>query len=215
VRDLRSVATSYSKRAAAPEDPWVEGRVGLIAMGDALLLLHALHNVPKGSNVLILPQGALLADWQAVMTRALGHISPEIEPEFDAEKLKVINRIKTREEQREKPALHPVEPRALTRLERDGVIDFFTRPEPVLLDDVRDEITAILERTPQNPIAFIRRKVEEHPNPKAAEFFERWARQAGRAWRLYRDAAPAPVAAKAPEVKTPAKTPAETPAAES
>lgn len=195
VRDLRSVATSYSKRAADANDPWIEGRVGLFAMGDALLLLHALHNTPKGSRVLVLPQGALLADWRAVMTRALAHIAPSElqgkEPDFDADKLTVINRIKTREEQREKPALDPVEERALKRLTRDGVMDFFTRPEPVLLDDVRDEIAAILAKTPPNPVAFVRHKAEEHPNPKVQDFFKTWSRHAGQAWRRYRPNAPA------------------------
>ena len=188
VRDLREVATSYSKRAADPEDPWIEGRVGLIAMGDALLLLHALNNAPKGSKVMILPQGALLADWHSVMCQALKHISPEIEPQFDPERLKVINRIKQREEQREKPTLDPVEERALKRLTRDGVIGFFTRPEPVLLDEVRDELAEILTRIPPNPVAFVRNRAEEHPNPKVKEFVEQWARKASRAWREYRPA---------------------------
>jgi len=193
VRDLRSVATSYSKRAADPEDPWVEGRVGLFAMGDALLLLHALHNAPAGSRVMILPQGALLQDWRGVMTRALHHIAPSVlqgaDPEFDADKLKLINQIRTREESREKPALDPVEERALKRLTRDGVMDFFTRPEPVLLDEVRGEIAAILAKTPPNPVAFVRHKAEEHPNAAVREFFKIWSRHAGRAWQTYRPAA--------------------------
>jgi hypothetical protein len=155
-------------------------------MGDALLMLHALHNAPADAKILVLPQAALLADWQAAMTRAVAHIAPGTEPVFDPGQLKKINTIKKRAEEIEKPVLDPVEDRALARLKRDGVVDFFARDSVVELDALRGEIAEILTRTPPNPIAFIRHRAEDHPDPEVKVFFERWSRHAANAWRLYR-----------------------------
>lgn len=185
VRDLREVATSYSKRATDPGDPWAPGRSGLFAMGDALLLLHALHSAPKGSKVMILPQNVLLADWRAAMTRAVAHIAPGVAAEFDETRLKKIDKIKRQTMAKEKPVLELPEKRALNRLKRDGLVDFFARPDIMMLDDVRDEIATILAQTPPNPINFIRRQVADHPNPAVTKHFEGWSRQAARAGKLY------------------------------
>lgn len=185
VRDLREVATSYSKRAGDPGDPWVEGRVGLFAMGDALIMLHALHNTGPEANIMILPQGALLEDWRAVMTRALAHVAPGIPAEFDEKRLTRIDRIKRKTMAREKPVLEPAEKRALNRLRQDGVFDFFARKDIVMLSEVRDEVAALLERIPPNPIAFVRRHAENHTNPKVMEHFDRWARHARKSARAY------------------------------
>ncbi|MCA0873433.1 sulfotransferase [Seohaeicola saemankumensis] len=187
VRDPREVASSYTKRATNPDDPWVRGRIGLFAMGDAILMLHALHRAPPDANIMILPQAALLADWRAVMTRALAHIAPGTEPDFDPEALQRINGIKKRAARTEKPELTGVEERALKRLRRDGLVDFFARTDVVMLNDVREEIAEIIVRMPPNPVGFIRRLAGEHPDPEVETFFERWSRQASRAWRLYRD----------------------------
>jgi len=195
VRDLRDVASSYTKRAENPDDPWASGRIGLFAMGDALLMLHALHRTPAEANILILSQAALLKDWKSVMTGALSHIgpaqiSPGTEPDFDPDQLKRINGIKRRAARTEKPVLNENEEAALKRLRRDGVVDFFARKDVVPLNELRADIARLLDGTPPNPVAFSLRHAESHPNPEVKDFFERWSRQAGRAWRLYRDMPP-------------------------
>lgn len=176
VRDPRAVANSYSMRASAPKDLWQEGRVGLFAIGDALLLLHALHQVPADANVLIMPQNALLDDWSGAMQQAIAHIAPDIPAVFSPARLKRIDRRKKKFGSREKPGLEAVEERALKRMERDGVTAFFDRRDVVPLDAVRGEIGEILARTPANPVNFIHRLVADHPNPEALAYFDRWSR---------------------------------------
>lgn len=185
VRDLREVATSYSKREADPEDPWKPGRTGIFAMGDALLMLHALHNVPEGSNVMILPQNALLADWKATMTRAVGHIAPGVAAAFDEDRLKKINKVKRQTMAKEKPPLEDAERRALNRLRKAGLVDLFARDEIVMLEDIRGDIARIIKECPPNPVNFVRQRGADHSNPQVMEFFQGWSRQAARAARLY------------------------------
>lgn len=190
IRSLRSVAASYSMRAAMTADhTWPPGRVGLIAMGDALLLLRALASLPAAADVLIVPQAATLADWQAVMARVLAHISPGSEPEYDPDRLREIHKIRRRDARRAKPELADVEKRALARLRKDGVADFMARDQVLRLAEIRDEIAAILARTPPDPAGFVMRLAERHPDPAVAEYAAAWARRARRALQHFRAAA--------------------------
>jgi hypothetical protein len=186
VRDLRAVATSYSKRAGDADDPWVAGRTGLFAMADAILMLQALNAAPEDANILIVSQAALLADWRATMTRAVAHIAPDVVADFAPDRLRRIDHVRDRLSAQEKPTLSAVEERALRRLTKSGAVGFFARPDVVPLSQVRAEIADILTRTPPNPVNFLRRLLEDDPNPAVQGHFERWSRQATRAVRLYR-----------------------------
>lgn len=196
VRDLRAVATSYAKRAADPRDTWLPGRNGLFAMGDALIMLHALRCTPAGARILIVQQAALQTDWRAVMTRAAAHVAPGLAPEFATGALDSLEETKKQIQAQEKPALDEIAERALRRLERAGVPAFFSETGVVDLDEKRAEIDAILAETPPNPINFIRRMVEAHPDPEVKAFFDRWARHAGKAWQAYRPRQAAVMAGK-------------------
>ena len=183
VRDLRSIAMSYSTRAANPKDTWDSGRRGLFAVGDAIMMVHILLSLPDEANVLIIPQAALLDDWQATMTEAVGFIAPGIAASFNPDRLGEIDEIKTTQGSRTKVDLVPVEETAMRRIAGSGLNEFFTRGEIMRLADVRQELVAIRDKCPPNPINFMRRLVENHPEPTAPEFFERWSKLAGNAWR--------------------------------
>ena len=193
VRDPGSVAMSYAMREADPDDQWPEGRVGLFAMGDAFLLLHALHNAPRDARIRIMPQNALLEDWEGAMQIAAAHVVPGHEVAYSDDWLKKIQKRKRQARRKKKPNLVQVERQALRRLEKSGAVDFMNRSDVVDLNDVRDELAAIVDACPKNPVKFIGRLVEDHPNPQARPFYDRWARHVGRGWRGNR-AAQAPAA---------------------
>lgn len=185
VRNPRDVARSYSMRAGDPKDQWPEGRVGLFAAGDALLLLQSLLAVPETTPVLIVSQNALLADWRGVMQQALAHVAPGTEPTYSPEKLAYIDKRKTQSTRRPKPKLEAPERKAINWLERAGVSEFMSRPEPVILNDVRDEIRQILDQGPKNVVSYIKGMAAEHPNPAVPAHLDRWVRQATRARKLF------------------------------
>ena len=184
LRDLRAVAGSYARRAANARDTsWQAGRVGLFALGDALLLLHALRACPPEARVMVVPQSALQADWRAVMTRALAHVAPQAAPDFDPARL--VEAEQWRTGTTSYPDLSATEDKALKRLDRAGVTSFFARPKVALLEDLREEIDAVLAQAPPNPINFMRRHVAAHPNLEVQDHLCLWSRHAARASRLY------------------------------
>ncbi|MEP3633928.1 MAG: sulfotransferase [Shimia thalassica] len=183
VRNPRSVAISYSTRALKPEDPWREGRQGIFAVGDALMLVHALHHSPRDAEILIVPQRALLADWYGTMVKAINHITPNVPVDFNPEALEKINSIKTRQTNRQKVELQLIEERALRRIESIGLAELFDRDEVFTVRDVRDQLAQIVADGPRNPIGFISRMVAEHPDLRTHEYLEKWTRTAARTWR--------------------------------
>lgn len=183
VRDPKSVAMSYAMRAADPGDRWPEGRAGLFAMGDALLLLHALNNAPAEAKIRIMPQNALLEDWQGAMQIAAGHVIPGHEVAYSEDWLKKIRKRKRQASRKKKPDLVQAERQALRRLERSGAVAFMNRSDVVDLNDVRGELAEIVAACPKNPVKFIGRLVENHPNPQARVFYDRWAQHVNRGWR--------------------------------
>lgn len=186
LRDLRAVAASYTRRAANPRDKsWHPGRVGLFALGDALLLLHGLRACPPGARVLTLPQAALLADGRGVMTGALAHVAPGQPADFDPARLARIEDIREKAAAHSPPPPDPAERRALTRLDRDGVTALFARPDPAPLADLRPELDAALAKAPPSPINFVRRHLQGHANPHAPAFFDIWKRHAAKASQFY------------------------------
>lgn len=183
VREIRPIAMSYSTRAANPRDTWDTGRRGLFAAGDAVMLVHVLLNLPAEANVMIVPQKALLADWRAVMTKVVGHIAPGTPAVFNPERLGEIDEIKTTQVGRAKVELVDVEEEALARLEGTGLGALFTRDDVFLVNDVRDELAAIREACPPDPVAFVGSLAERHPEPTVVEYYGRWANLAGKAFR--------------------------------
>lgn len=186
LRDLRAVASSYNARAANPKDlSWDPGRVGLFAIGDALLLLHALAACPARARVLLVPQSALLNDWRAVMERAVAHVAPGAAPDFDPCRVRGLVAFCDRLVAPPPLRLDLAERRAFTRLDQDGVTDFFADPTPRLLTEVRAGLEALLESAPASPIRFVQRHLESHGTAEAHAFFPTWLRHATRASRLY------------------------------
>ncbi len=188
VRNPRSVALSYSTRSLNPKDNWHAGRRGLFAVGDALMLVHALHHAPRDARIMILPQKALLADWRATMTRAIAHIAPSIPADFNPAALEEIDKIKNRQTSRSKVDLEKIETRALNRIEQIGLFDLFDRDATFMLDEVRDDLARIVADGPGHPIGFITRLAGEHPDPLARAFAERWSNPAKRAWKQFKAA---------------------------
>ena len=191
VREVRPIAMSYSTRAANPRDTWDTGRRGLFAAGDAVMLVHVLLNLPPRTNVMIVPQAALLADWRAVMTKVVGHIAPGTPAVFNPERLGEIDEIKTSQVGRTKVELVDVEEEALARLEGTGLGELFSRDDVFLVNDVRDELAAIKAACPPDPVAFIGELAERHPEPTLMEYYGRWANLAGKAFqRMYKPQQP-------------------------
>ena len=186
VRNPRSVAVSYSTRSLNPKDNWKAGRRGLFAIGDALMLAHALHHTPRDAKILVLPQKALLIDWMATMEKAISHIAPGVSAKFNDVALEKINKIKSRQSSSKKADLEDVELRALKRIEKDGLFDLFNRDDAVLLDEVRDDLARIVHDGPGNPVGFILRLAADHPDPIAREYANRWAKPARRAWQSFK-----------------------------
>lgn len=191
VRNPRSVALSYSTRSLNPKDNWHAGRRGLFAVGDALMLVHALHHAPRDAKIMILPQKSLLVDWQATMTKAIAHIAPDIKAEFNPVALEEIDKIKNRQTSRTKVELENIELRALNRIERIGLFDLFDRDDVFMADEVREDVARIVADGPGNPIGFITRLAAEHPDQLARDFVERWTNPARRAWKGFKTSAAA------------------------
>lgn len=191
VREVRPIAMSYSTRAANPRDTWDTGRRGLFAVGDAIMLVHVLLNLPADTNVMIVPQKALLADWRAVMTKVVGHIAPGVEASFNPERLGEIDEIKTSQVSRTKVELVDVEEEALALLDGTGLGALFMRDDVFLVNDVRDELAAIKAECPADPVAFLEPLAQRHSESTVAEYYGRWANLAGKAWqRMYKPQRP-------------------------
>lgn len=189
VRDLRSIALSYSARAANVRDPWPAGRCGLYAVGDALMLIHVLNITQFASRIMVIPHKALLADWQAVMTRAVHHIDPAIEASFDEERLKVVEAFKRRAKKTSQLELSPVEENVLRKLEETALPEFLNRASPFTVDEVREELAAIAENTPRNPVRFLREMASMLPTQEGRDYFEQWRARARRTWKQLEAAA--------------------------
>lgn len=200
LRDLQAVAASYARRAGDAQDSWPAGRVGLFALGDALLMLHALAAVPARARVLLVPQQGLLTDPAGVMGRVVAHVAPDLAPGLTPAMGDALAGL--RHTARPAPLARPADPSpgpdpspdpdpdaaAWSVLARAGVPDFFATGQIRDLAACRDEIAALLAATPPNPVAFLRRQIADHPNPAAADFADRWRRHGG---RLMRSLAPA------------------------
>jgi hypothetical protein len=186
VRHPRSVALSYSTRSLNPKDNWHSGRRGLFAVGDALMLVHALHHAPRDAKIMILPQKSLLVDWKATMTKAVAHIAPSVSADFNPKALDEIDLIKNRQTSRTKVELENIEERALNRIERIGLFELFDRDDVFMLNDVREYLARIVSDGPGNPVGFINRLAAEHPDELARNFAERWNNPAKRAWKGFR-----------------------------
>ncbi|TYB84068.1 sulfotransferase [Oceaniovalibus sp. ACAM 378] len=210
IRDPHSVALSYSTRASNTKDRWNSGRRGLFAVGDALMLVHALHHAPQDAKILIMPQKALLADWRKAMSRAIEHIAPGVAPEFGEQALAEIDHIKTRQTRRDKVELEKIEQRALNRLDRIGLTALFDRDTVCDLDDIREDLARIVADGPGNAIGFIRKLAVDHPDELARNFADRWVNPAKRAWQGFNGGGAGGSAARNPAQK-PTGTPAEDP----
>lgn len=190
VRAPRAIALSYSTRAQTERDKWHVGRRGLFAVGDALMLAHALARFSEPERILVLPQNALLQDWKAAMVRVAAHVAPGHPVAYDADVLAQIDNIKSRQTKRRKLTLEPVEDQALRRLEKTGLSAFFDRDRIAPLSEVQAELAAILEQTPPNPVGFMRRLSAAHPAPEARAYFENWSAPASRLWAQLKPGAP-------------------------
>lgn len=185
VRNPRSVALSYSTRAMAKNDRWAEGRRGIFAAGDALMLAHALSNLKDTTNVLIVPQKSLLEDWRGVVDSTIKVIAEDWKLEFDDEKLQEIEKIKNRQSRRKKLELEDFEIQAITRLEDAGLSQFFEGTEPFFLNDRRQELSRIIHDLPPDPVDYIQNLCIQHHESAPKEYFKRWQNPAKKAWRTF------------------------------
>lgn len=182
LRDPEKVAKSYSTRASTTRDPWHEGRYGIFAFGDALMLAHVLAQVARPERVLLMPQQALLRAPRVATLKAMRLIAPQARHVFREEAMAEIAAIKSRQASRKKVDLVGKEKVAANKLRDAGLSAFFERPEAVRLSEVQHELRDILSKCPPYPVAFIKRLAAEHPEPKARAYVDRWSAHAARTW---------------------------------
>lgn len=187
LRGLDRVAASYAMRAADPDDSWPRGRGALFACGDALILLHALAQLPRTDHILTVPQARLTADWETVMSRALAHVAPDVPEGYREQDLVRIAKRRETSAARPKPApakLAQVERDALGKMRKIGAAAFFESDAIGPVSDRRDEIAAILAAAPPDPVKWMRAAVARHPdgqqNGAAQDFLRVWLNHVSR-----------------------------------
>jgi hypothetical protein len=184
-RSLRPVATSYFRRASEPDDQFANGRTGIFAAGDYLMLAHLLAHAPAG-QVMLLPHEALVKDWEQTMRAAIGFIAPGLNATFDPA---AIGKIKKRYEElkarpaRAEAALIPYEDSIVSEVEAMGLDTLLSRDVPYLVDDVQDDLRRMLPSLPK-VVPWVEARLADHPLPATRTFMDgKWREMAMTGWQ--------------------------------
>lgn len=181
-RDIGDVAQSYATRANLPGDTWPQGRHGIFAAGDMVVMLKALSELARG-EVMVIPYSAVLKDWPATFTEALQFLDPALEPNFDTGALRDIEAQHEKVANRLKPDLSPMDQRAVDRVRRSGAHDLLERDAPYLLSEVAADLPAVLEKLPRNPVNWVARLAREHPVAATRDFLPIWQQRVRKPWK--------------------------------
>ncbi len=184
-RSLRPVATSYYRRASDRDDQFANGRTGIFAAGDYLMLAHVLANAPAG-QVMLLPHEALVKNWERTMRAAIGFIAPGLDATFDPV---AIDKIHSRYEAlkarpaRAEAALIPYEDAIVSEVEAMGIDALLSRNMPFLIDDIQDDLRRLLPSLPE-VLPWIEARLADHPLPDARAFMDdKWRAMATTGWQ--------------------------------
>lgn len=184
-RSLRPVATSYFRRASDPDDQFANGRTGIFAAGDYLMLAHVLAHAPAG-QVMLLPHAALVKNWEHTMRATIGFIAPGLNATFDPV---AIDKIHSRYEalkarpSRAEAALIPYEDAIVSEVEAMGIDAILSRDVPFLIDDVQDDLRRLLPSLPE-VLPWVEARLADHPLPETRAFMEdKWRAMATTGWQ--------------------------------
>lgn len=175
VRDIDPVIASFATRALNPNDKWSEGRRGLYASAEAMLMARALANLPETARVMIMPQSALVKDWEHAARLMVNHVAPGHAFDLIPERLDEIERRFTRSKAKPKAELDKID-----LLLRDIVIDSglqeFLKDDRIRhLKDVQDDLRLIVERFGGDPLDLLDRAIEQSSSAEVAVFHKKWS----------------------------------------
>ncbi|QYK40371.1 MAG: sulfotransferase [Paracoccaceae bacterium] len=194
-RDVKSVALSFARRADDPEDDWDPGKRALFAVSDSMTCLRALAALGS-HDVMIMPNRAVIADWEGATRHALSWLLPDLGPaRFDPVNLAAIDdrlvKSKSHSAPQNAPSFTEAETRAITAFEATGADALLNRDRPFLLSEVRDEVAALAAALPTDQVSFMRGLVREDGRPITRKFFRKWQgvieRNEGREARVRKD----------------------------
>lgn len=184
-RDIKAIAESYNYRAQRPKDNFNAGRRGLFAVADLVLLLAALEQT-QAQHVLLIPNQAILADWQKSTRTACHFVDPSAEVSFERENVMWINRKRMWDQRRKKQLNFDPKPHdksdimAIKTLQDAGVDAVLNANQPLALKDVQSGVSDVLHRLPDDPIAWIEDLAAQHEADAVQAFAPGWAAQARR-----------------------------------
>ena len=184
-RDLRPVATSYFRRSQEESDRFHNGRTGVFAAGDQLMLAYMLAR-SDADNVFIVPHKALTKDWKATISSAVNFVAPGLTFEFQQEPIDKIHKryeiIKARPA-RDEASLTPYESDIVSEVEATGIDALLSRDVPFLLSDIQEELRGVVAKLPPL-IDYIKAKVDNHPLPSTRTYYaEKWIGMANAGWK--------------------------------
>ncbi len=179
VRDLRECTRSYSSRAESESDPWNAGRVGIFAVSDMMLLIDQVASLETDVEIMIIPYPALSRDWRKTMTKAAEFIVPGIEIEYDKDRLEWTEKARDKAKGKTRAELTDLDLEALALIDCDRIEALFLKDEPFLLSTIVEELRALRDDLPRQPLELLADLAARHKSPEAAEFmkpYQKWTR---------------------------------------
>ncbi|MEO0913390.1 MAG: sulfotransferase [Pseudomonadota bacterium] len=188
-RDIGESARSYGVRAVNPTDSWPPGRAGLFAVGDMILQIKALARLERG-EIMVVPYKALVADWERTMRTAIDFLAPDLDIVFNEERVAGLTRQKDRAKAKRDRVVSDNDGAVLTETDQagvdliaaEGVDELMSRETAFDISEVRSRLSAIADKLPDDPIAYVESMVERHENAATNEFFPRWHKWVTRGW---------------------------------
>ena len=179
-RKVRETAMSFQRRSTNPNDNFFDGRNGLYAALDMMLITRVVVGLTD-HDLMIVPNGHLVADWEGSMRTVATYIAPDTPVVFENMVVEDLNAAKDRKTETREASdieLTRVDEIAVRFVEKSGLDTLFDRPGPFLLSKVRSDLIAVLNELPPNLLRFAELRSAAHSNPAVAEYFPKWQKHA-------------------------------------
>ncbi len=182
-REPLRVAQSYNMKSREKRSGWPRGRSALFAAGDMMILLKTLaacarHHQPL--DILVVPQSALLMDWQTTLNAVADHLLPGVEVTCDTALVSDSVKFGARRQTLKRPDLSDTEATALAALDNAGAAAVLGLDEPCHIGRVGRHLAEVARALPDDHIEFISALARES-GPDVREYLTRWERIARRA----------------------------------
>ena len=174
-RDIAKVAQSYSMRAQKVKDGWPRGRTGLFAFLDLALLMMSLNSV-NSESIFVIPHMALKKDWLKTISSAALFLDGGHPPDFDADKIAIINSTKRRTEKTKKPKLNPLELKLLKIFDQAKIDSIFIQDQTFMLSEKKELIHRAVQDLNNGLLAEAIELVSRVENEEVKKSLRQWHR---------------------------------------